>query len=86
MYVTSLLYISMPLILKINIVITTQRACPILEYYMHDINAQRVVSTMCVCVVSRYVCDINDMRALGTMQNLLLYEAWNKKGWGKYLF
>ena len=25
----------MPLILKINIVITTQRACPILEYYTH---------------------------------------------------
>ena len=24
---------------------------------------------MCVCIVSRYVCDINDMRALGTMQN-----------------
>ena len=34
---------------------------------------------MCVCVVSRYVCDINDMRALGTMQNLLLYEAGTKK-------
>ena len=34
MYVTSLVYISMPLILKINIVITTQRACPILEYYI----------------------------------------------------
>ena len=26
----------MPLILKINIVITTQRACPILEYYIGD--------------------------------------------------
>ena len=33
MYVTSLVYISMPLILKINIVITTQRACPILQNY-----------------------------------------------------
>ena len=34
---------------------------------------------MCVCVVRRYVCDINDMRALGTMQKLLFYEAGTKK-------
>ena len=42
MYVTSLVYISMPLILKINIVITTQRACPILEYYNDQFVAESI--------------------------------------------
>ena len=46
MYVTSLVYISMPLILKINIVITTQRACPILEYYIGDEDQNVSTGTM----------------------------------------
>ena len=46
MYVTSLVYISMPLILKINIVITTQRACPILEYYIGDEDQNFSTGTM----------------------------------------
>ena len=45
-YVTSLVYIRMPLILKMNIVITTQRACPIVEYYIGDEDQNISTGTM----------------------------------------
>ena len=34
---------------------------------------------ICVCVVSWYVCGINDTCALGSRQNLLFYETGTKK-------